>query len=201
MFKIASWFVEPSGSTRSSKQQFPERSYVIATASSVDIIDADTQKLWMRFSQGTNYALGADANNNPSSANALNGKAYISTNGSAATGLYRLDFAADASFRQNATDWRLSDQPLAQRNGTNTYNVLNTSNILVNVTANDVSAAVIPNAPHQTTTVSGWVFSFRPAKPSICLTPTPIPTSSSILLVTSSTTAPANLASCSNASA
>ena len=81
------------------QQQFPERSYVIATASGLDIIDADTQKLWMRFSQGTNYALGVDRpTTTPTRSNALNGKAYISTNGSAATGLYRLDFAADARF-------------------------------------------------------------------------------------------------------
>ena len=143
VFKIASWFIEAESSTRGAKQQFPERSTVIATASSVDIIDADTQKLWMRFSQGTSYAIGVDANNDPSSANMLNGKAYISTNGSSATGLYTLDFAHDAVFKQNATDYRLSDTAIYGRNGTNTFNVINTSNILVNITANDVSAAVI----------------------------------------------------------
>ncbi|KKU32270.1 MAG: hypothetical protein UX47_C0015G0005 [Candidatus Collierbacteria bacterium GW2011_GWA2_46_26] len=160
VFKIASWFIEPSSSTRGAKQQFPERSYVIATASSVDIIDADTQKLWMRFSQGTSYAIGVDANNDPSSANMLNGKAYISTNGSSATGLYTLDFVHDAVFKQNATDYRLSDTAIYGRNGTNTYNVINTSNILVNITANDVSSAVIPNQPTQNVTVSGWGYTY-----------------------------------------
>ncbi len=204
VFKIASWFVEPSGTTRGTKAQFPERSNIIATASSVDIIDADTQKLWMRFSQGTNYALGVDANNDPSSANALNGKLYISTNGSAATGLYTFDFSHDVVFRQNATDWRLSDQPIAQRNGTNTYNVLNTSNILVNITANDVSAAVIPNQPTQTVTVSGWgYFSLSSASETVNL-PYKFNDNPRIVITSaghSSTTAPVNLASCSNASA
>ncbi|MEK7163529.1 MAG: glycine-rich domain-containing protein, partial [Patescibacteria group bacterium] len=97
----------------------------------------------MRFSTGTNFALGTATTNTPNSVSVLNGKAYVAMNGATATGLYSLDFARDAAFRQNATDWRLSDSNLAQRNGTNTYNVLNTSNILVNVTAHDVSAAVI----------------------------------------------------------
>src|SRR3989344_4391665 len=204
VFKIASWFVEPSSATRGAKAQFPERSYVIATASSVDIIDADTQKLWMRFSQGTNYAMGVDANNDPSSANVLNGKTYISTNGSSATGLYTLDFAHDVVFKQNATDYRLSDTAIYGRNGTNTYNVINTSNILVNITANDVSSAVIPNQSTQTTTVSGWgYFSLSSASETVNL-PYKFNGNPNIVITSaghSSTTAPVNLASCTTASA
>ncbi|MFH2085857.1 MAG: phage integrase N-terminal SAM-like domain-containing protein, partial [bacterium] len=82
VFKIASWFIEGSGATRGSKQQFPERSYVIATASGVSIIDADTQKLWMRFSQHADgYMIGVDTANDPSATQGLNGKVYVSENG------------------------------------------------------------------------------------------------------------------------
>lgn len=138
VFKIGSWVVEPSGTTRGAKTQFPERSYINATASSVDIIDADTQKLWMRFSQGTNYSLGADANNNPSSAFTLNGKIAVGTNGSSATGLYILDFINDTLFRINATDYRFSNQPISARDLTNTYNIITTSVKLTDVAVNDV---------------------------------------------------------------
>ena len=107
VFKIASWFVEPSGSTRGAKAQFPERSYVDATATDVEIIDADTQKLWMKFATGTNLMLATSTNDVPNSVSSLNGELYVAKNGSSATGLYTLDFVHDAGFRRNATDYRL----------------------------------------------------------------------------------------------
>jgi hypothetical protein len=157
VFKIASWYIEAEGTNRGAKQQFPERANIVATASSVDIIDADTQKLWMGFDQNASgYMIGVDTNNDPSATQGLNGHIYVSENGASATGLYTLDFVSDTSFRQNATDYRKSDGAISLRNGAVTYNVVNTSAILTNITAHDVSTAVIPNQPTQEITVSGW---------------------------------------------
>lgn len=157
VFKVASWFIEAEGANRGAKQQFPERANIIATSTSLDIIDADTQKLWIAFDQNASgYALGIDTNNDPSAASFLNGKLYVSENGSSATGLYTFDFSTDSMFRQNATDYRLATSNISDRNAAVTYNVINTSNTLVTVTANDVATAVIPNQKTQEITVNGW---------------------------------------------
>jgi len=156
VFRIASWYTEPVSSTRGEKQEFPERAYLIATSSSVDIIDADTQKLWMRFSQGTNYALGSDTNNNPSGVEVLNGKLYVSTNGSSATGLYTIYLDKDSISNYDSTDFSVSNKNIAGRNNTNTYSTVNTTNYLVSSVVNDVDTVVTPNQPKQETTVTGW---------------------------------------------
>ena len=52
-FKIASWFIEAESATRGAKAQFPERTNLVIQSSYLDVIDADTQKLWMRFTKGT----------------------------------------------------------------------------------------------------------------------------------------------------
>ena len=167
VFKIASWFVEPaSANARGSKAQFPERSNIVAETNTVDIIDADTQKLWMRFSQGTGQAIGTTTHNTPNSVNALNGKVYSANNDSAGA-LYTLDFVHDTSFQQNATDYRVFSNygncpsGIASRNSNIGYAVINTSNILINTVANDVSAAVIPNQPTKEMTVSGWGYVYN----------------------------------------
>ncbi len=145
VFRIASWYIESSGSTRGSKQQFPERSHIIATASSVDIIDADTQKLWMRFSQGTSYLLDVDANNNPNAVFAQNGLLAVAMNGSSAVGLHLINFQSDTVFRANASSTVPSTTPLAGRNSANTF-LLTTHNAglnILNAIANDVHGNVI----------------------------------------------------------
>ena len=53
----ASWYNEASGSTRSTKACFPERVYLVATAKGLDIIDARTDRMWMRFEIGYENAL------------------------------------------------------------------------------------------------------------------------------------------------
>ncbi|KKU17592.1 MAG: PDK domain-containing protein, nonfunctional, partial [Candidatus Pacebacteria bacterium GW2011_GWA1_46_10] len=158
VFRIASWYVEPEGANRGAKQQFPERANIIANSGGVDIIDVDTQKLWISFAQSTNYMIGVSTNNDPNAVKMLNSKLYIAENGSAATGLYAIDFGNDAAKRTNATNTSLSDRPIAQRNFTTTYNGLNTGQVLINVTAQDVDAAVIPNDTTKEITVSGWGF-------------------------------------------
>ncbi len=154
IFRIASWFVEPSSSTRGSKQAFPERSYIVAQASGVDIIDADTQKLWMRFSTTTSYLL---RNINPVSVTQLNGKMYVAGNASGSQqGLAEADFIADTGYLYSTTNYIFNGN-IAQRNIAATYaTIVNPSSTIVNANVNDVSAAVIPNQPTSQVTVSGW---------------------------------------------
>lgn len=128
---------------RCGRNDFPKKALLISTATGLYIYDMNDNTMWMKFSQGTNYALGADLNNNPSSVFALNGVIYIGTNGSAATGLYAFDFINDRLYRFNSTNRIQSDQLISGRNGTNTYasNPVTTMAIADNF-VNDVHGAV-----------------------------------------------------------
>ena len=97
-FLIPSWAVEQFSSTRGVRRSFPERSYLVATDRSVDIIDADDNTLWMRTSNGVAItSSGTQTLNVPSGVNMTQGQLVVSTNGTAGTGVYRLDFNRDTS--------------------------------------------------------------------------------------------------------
>ncbi len=57
VINTAGWYREPSSATRGTRQDFPEKVIIVATKTSVDILDFLTQKLWMRFLVGANNAL------------------------------------------------------------------------------------------------------------------------------------------------
>jgi glutamine cyclotransferase len=156
-FKIASWFIEAEGTTRGAKQQFPERSHVVVNGDYTNIIDADTQKLWMQTQQVSwKAALSPDATT------MLNGHLYIAANnsGSSDGNLRILDFVGDKDrwvYENNMSEAIGARTDIAARNTAGSSAVTITTSIsLVSRYANDVSAAVIPNAPTQEVTVSGW---------------------------------------------
>jgi hypothetical protein len=162
MFKIASWYLEPTtANDRGSKQQFPQRANIIAGNSDVDIIDADTNKLWMRFDQGTDYAIGVDTDNDPSSIHMVNGRLYVGTNGSAPTGMYEINFANDGITRYDSTaGFTYLGDGLQDRNTDpgDAYhnNASSTSLAIVSSIVNDVHANTIPNHETKEVTISGW---------------------------------------------
>lgn len=59
---LIGWAREVAGTYRGSKADFPEHAVIISSGNSLDIIDADTDKLWMSFRGATNNFLGGDAN-------------------------------------------------------------------------------------------------------------------------------------------
>lgn len=129
---------------RCGNSAFPKKAIIVATADAVYIFDANTSKLWMKFTQAGTFALGADTNNNPSSVFALNGVVYVGMNGASATGLYAFDFVRDRAFNYDATDRTLSDKNLANRNTTNTYNSdPRTAMAIRSAVVNDVHGAVL----------------------------------------------------------
>ncbi len=149
VFKIASWFIEAEGANRGAKQQFPERSNIISTSSSVEIIDSDTQKLWMKFTTGTAYIIGTGT---PNSSQMLNGNLYTATTNY----LRQADFTVDAGFIHSDTITHINSN-ISLRNTTNNR-WFNSNTGVATLTVNDVAAAVIPNQPTQEVTVSGWGF-------------------------------------------
>jgi hypothetical protein len=169
VFKVASWYVEPESSTRGEKQEFPYRAEIIATNSSVDIIDADTQKLWMRFSTGgttANNSYMVGATNDPINAiTALNGAVITGNTGTVSNSTTFIKFYEDEARMVNATtSAHIYNGVISQRNSglgliLNVYGGLG----IVDAKVNDISAAVIPNQPTQEVTVSGWGYQIAQA--------------------------------------
>ncbi len=121
-FLIPSWALEQFSSSdtqnamRGTKRGFPEKSYLVATDRGVDILNADDNTLWMRFEQGSGRSLASSFNNVPSSVYMSHGQLFIGTNGSSATGLYRIDYNRDKIYRYDATDRRTNTVNIAKRN-------------------------------------------------------------------------------------
>jgi hypothetical protein len=59
---LIGWAREAAGTYRGSRSDFPERAAIVSSGNGIDIIDADTDKLWMSFRGGTNNLAGGDAN-------------------------------------------------------------------------------------------------------------------------------------------
>lgn len=135
----------PASDDRCGSSEFPAKAVIVSTADSVYIFDANTNSMWMKFSQNASgYALGVDTNNNPSGVGALNGTIYVGTNGSSGTGLYALDFVNDRLFNYDTTDRSQGDKNIANRNTAVTYATDNqTSFAIANNLVNDVHAMVL----------------------------------------------------------
>lgn len=58
---LIGWAREASGTYRGVRSDFPEHALIISTESNIDIIDADTSKLWMSFRGATNCIVGGAA--------------------------------------------------------------------------------------------------------------------------------------------
>jgi len=137
--------------TRCGGAAFPKKAIVVAANDSVYIFDAKDNSLWMKFNQAATTALGAAANNEMSSVTALNGQIVVGTNGSAATGLYVIDFIKDKITRYNGTDARdyigaISARNTAQAGTSADYpSQLRTSMALPNAISvvNDVSMQLV----------------------------------------------------------
>lgn len=138
--------------TRCGTAAFPDKVIIVlagaAGANTLYIFDAKDNSLWMSFTQnaGATVALGVNANNTLSSVFAYNGNIYIATNGSAATGLYEINFKSDTITRYNATDGRNYSGNIAARNTAQTTaypNQNRTGMALISSTVNDVYTQVI----------------------------------------------------------
>ncbi len=211
VFKIASWYIEPESAIRGAKQQFPERSYVVASgtggAGYVDIIDADTQKMWMRFDSTTNgYLQGATTGRNPQSVEMLNGNLYIGQTGASSGSLVKPNFATDSNIVVEASSQAIHSHSISGRNSsTGSYTTINSTVALVSNQVNDVAAAVIPNQPTQEITVSGWGYIQGAAATTVTETVklpytfNDVPRITTTLASSKTTTAPSSLSECVNA--
>ncbi|MEI6462087.1 MAG: LamG-like jellyroll fold domain-containing protein [bacterium] len=118
-----SWYTEAFSTTRGKKQEFPEKSYIVASyngsISYLDVIDAVENKLWMRFSTNGGSFLGGNSASIISSVYALNGEIYIGRdNGSSSySGLFSVNFKTEAGLHywNDGTSPQVYSGTIAQR--------------------------------------------------------------------------------------
>ena len=127
---------------RGISREFPAVAGIVAETGRVVIYDLSAAEapLWAVFSATANYALNSGT---ITSVAALNGRVVVGMS----TQEIELGFVADASYKRNATNYTINRLPLGSRNTAGTFNVINTTGIIVNAAVNDVAITVLDTAP------------------------------------------------------
>lgn len=138
-YMVSSWAIEDKNANRGHRNSFPEKANLIATGAGLDIIDAQTNKLWMNFGLGTNKILGAT--NGPLSVVARDGRVYaVGVNG-----IIAIQFDLDDAHKWISTGSSSHPEPIAERNAASaTYPTQSGSHCTVTST-HDVALTVISN--------------------------------------------------------
>ncbi len=165
-----SWYTETKDNTstacsittddRCGRSEFPKKALIISTPSAAYIFDARDNTMWMKFNQNSaGYAIGVDTNNNPTGVFALNGTVYIGMNGSAASGLYAINFTNDTLLNYDSVDRTQGDKNIANRNSAVSYATnANTAFSITDNIVNDVHGAVIFGSTTAGSPLNGGTF-------------------------------------------
>jgi hypothetical protein len=141
-YRIASWAVEAfstSAPARGKLRGAPGKMNLVANNGGLDIIDASTNKLWMRLPKAANNLIGA---NNTLKAKALNGRIYIAS----ADGLTEIRLDEDSAVRYTSTGNGSYLSNLANRSNASGYAAM-TGAALNSTTVNAVSPTVVGTSP------------------------------------------------------
>lgn len=134
-----SWYSESLvANVRGSRAEFPARAIILASVNNLDIIDLTSNKLFMRFDLGTDYAIDSDLGL-ISEVVAKEGKIFVGMNnsGGGSGGVIVLDFANDEIYQITDTV-KKSNKNLSQRNTAGTWSADSTFAALVNKPVNDL---------------------------------------------------------------
>ncbi len=115
----SSWYRETlNTAARGRARPFPRKALLIANGAQVYVYDAQDVSLWMVFAQTPEGSMigTADAENRPAKVFGRNGKLYVLTQGSAAEGLFVIDFVADTTYRISPSGYATTVARIAQRN-------------------------------------------------------------------------------------
>lgn len=129
-----SWYTETCAVTpcdRGTGAEFPRFAYLVLTDSSLDIIDAETQKLWMRFRAESANILFPDTLR---AVTALDGRVFVASSGR----LVEINFIDDTASYIDATDRYVLVEDILMRNRTVTWNATS-GNALASNDCYDVS--------------------------------------------------------------
>ena len=121
----------------------PMVAYPVAHSAGVTIYDMKDMSAYLAWTQDTDYALGVDSNNNPSSIAAQGRYLVVGQNGSAATGLYIIDMLTERVLKFDASGYYQFLGDIAARDTAAGYQTISTSTKIVNVTVNAVDIAEV----------------------------------------------------------
>jgi hypothetical protein len=94
--RTCGWAREGAGDHFGTKKDFPERAYIIASNNSLNIIDADTELLWMRFVGASNNAYHNSSDQGIRSVKMKDGVLWAAMSGSGTSGhAVRIDFTKE----------------------------------------------------------------------------------------------------------
>lgn len=142
-FLINSWAVEAfstSSPQRGNRRSFPNRAHLVATASGLDIIDASTNKLWMRLPTGTTM-LGTSG---LQSVAARNGRIYLASSGSG--NLTTVRFDTDGFGQYSTSGNAVGARTIANRGSASSYGTASGLALTANAPT-DVSVRVLGTTP------------------------------------------------------
>ncbi|MCB0414807.1 MAG: LamG domain-containing protein, partial [Bdellovibrionales bacterium] len=106
-----SWDNESSSATRSSRSTFPTRAFLVANSNGLDIIDATSNDLWMRFNYGSGNALDSTYGT-INDVVGIGGRIFVGLSG----GLTIIDFTTDEIYTlTSSTNYKISTN-IANRN-------------------------------------------------------------------------------------
>ena len=166
-FRVASWLLEPeTADDRGVKREFPEHSLIIGSKDSSDryltIVDADTQRVWMKFASSSGAFASGDmlvdnASHSIDSVFVNNGKLYLGSHDGTAggAGAFVIDFVRDQSDALYVGGTYRYEGSVGERQEASTY-ILNSDVGIIDNEVYDVHANVVPNQVTQEVTVSGW---------------------------------------------
>lgn len=121
---MAPWASESLSSTRGASDAFPLKSYLVSTDAGLNIIDAETNEMWMQFDHGTGKFL-EGSTQSLRKASMQNGKLLLPRAGDQLSnglgGLSVMDFTNSSLSRFNYPNRQTSDQNISGRNGANTF--------------------------------------------------------------------------------
>ncbi len=145
-YQIPSWAVEAfstSAPQRGKRRSFPVHANIISEGTSgaggITVIDADTNKVWMRFASGTNNIIPAAALRNVTM---LNGRIYYTTS----SGLVEIDLTTDTAHFYSASGNSYYGGTIADRNDALAYGTAS-GTALGGSSVTDVSPMVLGNSP------------------------------------------------------
>ncbi|MBK9038282.1 MAG: LamG domain-containing protein [Bdellovibrionales bacterium] len=134
-----SWYSESHvANVRGSRAEFPARVMILASTNNLDIVDLTSNKLFMRFNIGVDYAIDSDLGS-ISEVVAKEGKIFVGmrNSGGGTGGVILLDFANDQMFQISNTVTK-SNKNLSQRNSAGVWSVDTSFAALINKPVNDL---------------------------------------------------------------
>ncbi|MEC9282918.1 MAG: LamG domain-containing protein, partial [Bdellovibrionota bacterium] len=143
-----SWYSESSSATRGVRQDFPAKALLVATASGIDVIDMQENRLFLRFDYSSGYALDSGMGS-IQDIEAINGKMIVSIgNGSSNALLVIVDFANDNIYHIKNSSAQILSGGVENRNIAGSWSGNGTYSNLANASLGKIDVARVSGSDY-----------------------------------------------------